>query len=202
MIATVAASLLLTQSSTVTDDRDVIRTVLLSFFKHEKWYSPDWKPKDFVVLRPTYADKSRLDFGVAITNMETLVQSDLDWAKANPKKVTRGFVEEAKQKLGVLLYVQKESMSGMGLTLGKAVPLTKLQWGKKIVVSDEYGRKFGKGSSALAAQAYMPSYSRNGRYAIVRLTVPWSIHSSSITYLLARDRNQWQQLLVTPVFFT
>jgi hypothetical protein len=49
--------------------------------------------------------------------------------------------------------------------------------------------------------AWSPGYTRDGRYAIVFLSIPWSIHHADGTYLLERDGDGWKILLRQFVYY-
>lgn len=40
-------------------------------------------------------------------------------------------------------------------------------------------------------RTWLPGYSQDGTIALVRLTIPWSIHHSLGTYILRRERERW-----------
>ena len=50
-------------------------------------------------------------------------------------------------------------------------------------------------------RAWPPGYTRGGRYAIVFLSIPWSMHHADGTYLLERDGNGWKVLLRQFVYY-
>ena len=49
--------------------------------------------------------------------------------------------------------------------------------------------------------AWPPGYSANGNYAIVFLSIPWSMHHADATYLLARDGDGWRIVLRQFVYY-
>jgi hypothetical protein len=49
--------------------------------------------------------------------------------------------------------------------------------------------------------AWSPGYTRDGRYAVVFLSIPWSIHHADGTYLLERDGDGWKVLLRQFVYY-
>ena len=49
--------------------------------------------------------------------------------------------------------------------------------------------------------AYPPGYSADGNYAIVFLSIPWSMHHADGTYLLARDGAGWRVILRQFVYY-
>lgn len=50
-------------------------------------------------------------------------------------------------------------------------------------------------------RAWPPGYTAEGQYAVVFLTIPWSMHSAETTYLLKRDGNGWRILLRQFVYY-
>ena len=48
---------------------------------------------------------------------------------------------------------------------------------------------------------WSPGYTRDGRYAVVFLSIPWSMHHADGTYLLERDGNGWKVLLRQFVYY-
>jgi hypothetical protein len=50
-------------------------------------------------------------------------------------------------------------------------------------------------------RAWSPGYTRGGRYAIVFLSIPWSMHHADGTYLLERDGDGWKVLLRQFVYY-
>ena len=49
--------------------------------------------------------------------------------------------------------------------------------------------------------AWPPGYSADGQYAIVFLSIPWSMHHADGTYLLARDGEVWRVVLRQFVYY-
>jgi hypothetical protein len=49
--------------------------------------------------------------------------------------------------------------------------------------------------------AQPPGYSQDQRYAIVHLTIPWSIHHADGTYLLERSPNGWKVVLRQFIYY-
>lgn len=50
-------------------------------------------------------------------------------------------------------------------------------------------------------KAWSPGFSSNGTLAVVRLSIPWSIHSADGTYVLIREGDAWSILLRQFVFY-
>ena len=50
-------------------------------------------------------------------------------------------------------------------------------------------------------QAHLPGYSAKGEIAIVRLSIPWSIHSVDGTYILISEGGAWKVLLRQFVYY-
>lgn len=51
------------------------------------------------------------------------------------------------------------------------------------------------------SDVYVPGYSKDGRYAVVRLGFPWSIHSGDATYIVERTEHGWKVLLRDFVYY-
>ena len=49
--------------------------------------------------------------------------------------------------------------------------------------------------------AYPPGFSADGNYAIVFLSIPWSMHHADATYLLALDGDGWRVILRQFVYY-
>jgi hypothetical protein len=52
-----------------------------------------------------------------------------------------------------------------------------------------------------ASDVYLPGYSKDGRYAVVNLEFPWSIHSGVVTYILERTDDGWKVVLRDFIYF-
>ena len=54
-----------------------------------------------------------------------------------------------------------------------------------------------------ASSVFLPGYSKDGRYAVVRLGFPWSgrMHSGEATYILARTDGGWKVLLRDFIYY-
>jgi hypothetical protein len=52
-----------------------------------------------------------------------------------------------------------------------------------------------------ASSVLPPGYSKDGRYAIVHLVFPWSIHSGEVTYILERTDRGWKVLLRDFIYY-
>ncbi len=50
-------------------------------------------------------------------------------------------------------------------------------------------------------EAWPPGYSKNKRFAVVRLIVPWSIHHAEGTYVLSEDHGKWTVRLRQFVYY-
>jgi hypothetical protein len=50
-------------------------------------------------------------------------------------------------------------------------------------------------------QAWPPGYSTDGRFAVVRLVIPWSFHHKVATYLLSKENDKWSICLRQTVYY-
>jgi|SRR5579863_1276961 len=50
-------------------------------------------------------------------------------------------------------------------------------------------------------QAWPPGYSKDERFAVVRLVIPWSIHHAEATYLLSEEDGKWSVCLRQTVYY-
>jgi hypothetical protein len=51
------------------------------------------------------------------------------------------------------------------------------------------------------SSVFLPGFSKDGRYAVVRLGFPWSIHSGEATYILERTNAGWKVLLRDFIYY-
>ena len=56
-------------------------------------------------------------------------------------------------------------------------------------------------SGERASRVYLPGYTTDGRYAVVRLGFPWSMHSGEVTYVLERTEGGWRVVLRDFVYY-
>lgn len=203
----------------VNDDRDVIQTALLSFFRHEEWHSGDWKPKSHVVLRTQFRSKLRPDFNAELELIRENCQRELEYAtespkkdeKLTPKEVARlkEYAEDSRRELSALAAVKSNLSIGTDYMPSAIAPLKSMTWDSRIILSDKWNRRFRETNEndksleqrTVYASASRPAYSPNGRYSIVFFSIPWSIHSADIRFLLERKAGVWVQILVSKLFY-
>ncbi|MBS1715207.1 MAG: hypothetical protein JST30_12810 [Armatimonadetes bacterium] len=204
---------LLTAAPASDDDRDVVQTAMLSFLKHEPWYASDWKPKDYVVLGTKFRETERVSFTSALDHLRESVDADLKGIReglATTAHETKADVERLRRELARLERSKKsldaikdaDTDSGPRYVPQGIAPLAGRSWDKRIKVTDKSNRFLFRRDDKNAdpslekwtvyGYASPPSYSSNGRYAIVGLGIPWSMHSSLVTFFLQRTAEGWK----------
>ena len=221
MFALLIASIALVpiQPGVVNDDRDVIQTALLNFFTPEDWHSADWKPKRKVVLRTQFQSKARPEFSAA---MEALVQDMrysvdslekyIDREKLAPKEVVRLRRElvNARARLSIAEDLRQRTWQG-SYSPPDLIPLKSLTWDKRIMVTDDSNRLRSWQPNpkpnpnlenwTVEARTSRPSYSPDGRVAIVEFGIPWSIHSADVIFIFERTVLGWKRRVVHSIFY-
>jgi len=198
---------LLAAAPAVDDDRDVIQTSMLSFFKHEEWHAADWKPKDFVVLNTQFRPKSRREFTEAFQGLLKAVKDEEQgWKDATEKQENAGDLDRLRRGLADLQRNLKalegsNALSAIGDFQAPPLrPLKQREWDKRIKVTDGSNRVFTGRERAdtnlerwtVYGTAAPPSYSSDGHFAIAEFHIPWSIHSSHVTFFLEREPDGWK----------
>jgi hypothetical protein len=222
MHTTLLAGLLLGLAPTAVradDDRDVIQTAMLSFFVRQEWHSADWKPKQHVILRPSFRPASRADFSLSVKEGIREAQRNvahLESAIGTPKtdpattKRWKRALQVAEAELSGLAAIQKNMLGAPAYKASPIVQPGSLTWDKRILVTDKSNRpRFGPDNNRDAsletwtvyATAAPPTYSPNGRYALIQLHIPWSMHSSDITFYMERVGEKWVQKVVQSKFY-
>jgi hypothetical protein len=58
-------------------------------------------------------------------------------------------------------------------------------------------------ASERASSVFLPGYSKDGRYAVVKLHFPWRgrMHSGEVTYIIKRTDRGWKVLLRDFIYY-
>lgn len=198
------------------DDRDVIQSMLLSFFKREDWHSADWKPIRHVVLGTKASGKERQSFQVALNQLRADTVTSITSCKDYVNSANKEQAREARRQLAEYRKTLK-SLDGVRRSVGKSGtyspppirPFSSMPWDPRIIVTDKSNRYFTPEVSAdtklerstVYAYADLPSYSNDGRYAIERFRIPWSIHSAEVWFVLERKNGNWVRVAHRAVFY-
>lgn len=219
MITSALGLLILLASQTVNDDRDVIQTALLSFFHKEEWHSADWTPKAHVVLRIQLHSKARPTFDEEFKAIVEDCQSNLKYATTELKKNSKMTLEkkswlkkaeaEAKADLAALEGIKSHLTEGAAYVPPPLVSLKSMAWNSRIILTDKSNRREFDDDKAdrsleystVYARTSRPTYSPNGRCAIVEFRIPWSIHSAKVRFVFERKDGIWVQVVVNAIFY-
>jgi len=199
-------------------DRDVIQLSLLSFFQKEEWHSADWTPENHVVLRREYRGKQRADFAVALSdeinrasqNLEEIASYAREEVSDDALLAHLARVRNQTQKdLAVLKTIKERMSEGPLVTPPPLVQPSAFTWDKRIRVTDRSNRPMSFEQnpdktlerSTVYARAEPPCYSPNGRYAIVKFHIPWSIHGADVWFFLEREGESWRRVLVLSALY-
>ncbi|HVT13409.1 MAG TPA: hypothetical protein VHE55_14175 [Fimbriimonadaceae bacterium] len=179
------------------DDAQVIEAGLLSFYDKTAWNGL-WNVGDFVVIDPKYASSVRGQFVDELADM-------------------RGSHQWGKETKEVTLLDDVRKRSGAGKSQGPAIePLASMPLDARIITDDasRYPSRFWsstpvaitnrlgrKGDIRMSGFVNLPSYSPNGRYAILGITgIPWSMHSADVMMLLERRADGWKVIDVCATY--
>ena len=200
------------------DDRDVIQTAMLSFFTNEEWHAADWTPKKHVVLRPTFTSKERQPFATALKEAKKRAQEVLRYFEKLPKAKLdaeqqarwKREIHRTESDLIALVDIEKHMLEGSAYAPEPIKQPKYLNWDKRIIVTDKSSRfmfrddkNSDKSLERWTVYAYPdpPTYSENGRYALLNLSIPWSIHSCNIMFFFERQKGKWVRKLVQSQFY-
>lgn len=165
---------------TATNDALVLQVVFDDMLSADNDESPgEWNRNQ---SKPVYIATS---FHPQLKVSDVLAERDKKKWKSLTKSQSSAAIEAAED---LIVRVEKEeplpelrSTSGRIQSAGRAGPATQR------TREDPFPER----SSAVC----LPGYSRNGRYAVVHLWFPWSIHSGEATYILERTDRGWKVLL-------
>jgi len=192
------------------DDRNVIQAALLSFFKPEPWYAADWKSTGHVVLYIRHKLPKRADYSKTLDRLIEYLKSEIEAAKKD-----RGgayYLKRDTSALKVLLSLQRSSKGRLTYRVPKDRPLFSYAWDSRILPTDKewsHLRPIGYGTKQdpefadvrVFSQVDLPTYSPDGGVSIVSMTIPWSIHSADVNFVLRRGTSGWEIVYGGGVFF-
>jgi hypothetical protein len=192
------------------DDRDVVQTALLSFFKPEIWYAREWKTSSHVVLRIPPKTPKRGDFAKLLDSLIENVKRELEAAKVD--KEAADYARRDAAALERLLPLQRSSKGPQAFDLPKDRPLSEYTWDRRINTTQKdwaHLRPFRPGMKAdpefagvrVFAECGLPAYSPDRNVSIVSMAIPWSIHSADVTFVLKRGKNGWEIVYGGGIFF-
>ena len=192
------------------DDRDVIQAALLSFLKQEPWYAAEWKSKDHVVLRIRPKMPKREDYAKLLDQSIEKLKPELEGAKKD--REASYYVKRDKLALEVLLPLKRSARLQQSYVVPGDRPLIAYAWDRRILPTDKpwsHLRPLGirtKRDPEFAdvrvfAQVDLPTYSPDGSVSIVSMSIPWSIHSADVTFIMRRKISGWKILYGGGVFF-
>lgn len=165
---------------------------------------------DSAVLQVVFDDMLSKDNGESPTEW-TRDQSKVVYVSKNPPDqridTSRVLSLSDEKKLGALTNPERgaatEAAHDLVARAGKRVPLPELRsTSGRVKIYEDAGaatqptrENFLAGERA--SSVFLPGYSKDGRYAVVRLGFPWSgrMHSGEATYILERTDRGWKVLL-------
>jgi len=193
------------------DDRDVIQTALLSFFKQQPWYAADWKPAKRVVLRVRSKMPKREEYPKRLDRIIEDLKIELDAAKKYQDAVY--YAKRDKQALDALIPFHGSAKGQQTYTFPREKSLFSYTWDRRILPTDKewsHLRPFAVPKNKrdpefaainVFAQVDLPTYSPDGNVAIVSMSVPWSIHHADVTFVMLRGASGWKIVYGGGVFF-
>ncbi|MCH7905718.1 MAG: hypothetical protein IH944_14275 [Armatimonadetes bacterium] len=180
--------------STVERDSQVINAAMAAFFEDADWQSFEWQEGDTVVLAPEWDTDVRSSFYYE-------VQSTLE---------NYGSDGTDEEWLAKLRSVVSEMEPPKDLELEVAEPLDRLILDENIVLK-EYstwrstpGNKFltdgVPGKVRVRGTVAAPTYSADGKYALLGMGASWSRHGAGIAFFLERNGQAWHVFHVESMF--
>lgn len=191
-------------------DRDVIQAVALSFFKSSGPITRYFVERDLVGLHHQYASKTRRTFDVAMADLEAKVNSDKEIFDRISSRLTEQDLKpgvevlaeyrEIEQNIFTLSFVKRWG-TGQVFQVPDIAPLKSFTWDKRIRSTTELsegqlGLKLGT-EPRVNLQAYPPSYSENGIYAIVKFKRVNGWHGETMWFVLENRQRGWNVILET-----
>ncbi|MCC7436225.1 MAG: hypothetical protein IT363_16235 [Methanoregulaceae archaeon] len=184
------ASLLLMLALAGNDDRDVIQAALLSFYKKEIWHAADWEPKQPIQVLDKFAKDEPTSMELTLRKLKV----EADSAVARTKKESKTsrdkeyllYYERTSQELGRIIPLAKQKGSSAPSRL---VDFRDVTWRAGIQLVDRITRDYSSGP--VSARASKPRYSPNGQFAWVQFSMPWSIHSADVQFVLEKREGTW-----------
>ncbi len=206
------------------DARDAIQTSLLSFFEPRDWHSADWNPKKQVVLRPKFVrhpsanyDAKIVSFDDALKELEAYeLRNKKYFATEKPSAADedskRWFLESKKanaHKIETLRYVRLNVGKNPGRSTILVPEIAQMRFDPRIVVSEKSNRiRIGSTDrdpsleeGTIYASVAHPFFSPDGRFAIVSMSIPWSMHSADVHFILERKGTAWKIISTSSIFY-
>jgi len=183
-----------------TEDRDVIQTVLLGCYKHEKWLMPEWNAKTFVVLRTQLRSPVRRNYSELLKREIKYARIDLEDRKNG--RFTFNHFPMSQEDLTQLLDLQRKNPELATYQEPPVRPLKSYAWDKHILLTDRLpsqnkaDRKL-RGVGAFAS-VNLPALSNNGDNCLLDVSIPYpwitsdNFFAASITFILTRTPSGWK----------
>lgn len=223
-VSTLICVLAVAKRDSNNDARDVIQASLLSFFEPRHWHSADWKPKNQVVLRPSYIPHPSSNFDAKFNSFnDVLVQLETHelrskryFEKAKPKAKDqdskRKFLATRRNnflKIEVLAYVRARVGKNPGNSMIHIPEIAQMEFDPRIVVTNKSNRiRFGAmerdeslEQGTVYAHVGRPFFSPDERFAIVTMSIPWSMHSADVHFVLEQKDTGWKIISTSPMFY-
>lgn len=223
-VATLICALVAAKLGSNNDARDVIQASLLSFFEPREWHSADWNPKKHVVLRPKFRSHPSATYGKEINSFNDVLKELEDYELGNKKYFAtekpkdndedsrRSFFASKRDnllKVEVLRYVRDKVGRNPERTTIQVPAITQMKFDPRIVVTEKSNRfRFGAADrdeslerSTVYANVGRPFFSPDGRFAIVSMSIPWSIHSADVHFVLERRGSSWKIISTSNMFY-
>jgi len=185
------AAILVTLSLAGNDDRDVIQTALLSFYKKEVWHAPDWEPKQPIQLLDKFGKGEPMSMELILRALK--VDADSAFARLKKESKTprdkeylRYYESTSRELEGIIPLVKQKGSFAPSLL----VDFRDVTWDPKIIVVEEFRPYSVLGP--VSARALRPRYSPNGQFAWVQFRMPWSMHSADVEFVLERRDGAWR----------
>lgn len=194
------AALLLALALAGNDDRDVIQTALLSFYKKEVWHSPDWEPKQPIQLLDKFGRDDPMSMELTLRKLK--VEADSAWARLKKESKTQrdddylSFYARTSLELERIIPLAKQKGS---FAPSRLVDFRDVTWKAGIQLVDRITRDYVAGP--VSARASRPRYSPNGQFAWVQFSMPWSIHSADVQFVLEKLDGTWRVRVGWPMFY-
>jgi hypothetical protein len=199
-----------------TDDRDVLQTAMLSFLgERQYWWSSSWKPKNYIFIR-TQTEVEKKSFEELVERVCYDFEEFITYAKGvSEAKLSKKELEFKRFYLesGQAFLKARSTSSQRTYTPQPLRPIKSMTWDKRIVVTDDsirLRRRFDDKKPTdsrleelgVYVSAYRPSYSPDGTMCIVKMSIPWSMHSADVVFLMERlSGNSWKINGVQTAFY-
>lgn len=206
---------------TPTDDEAVLNAALLSFFQKSTWHRPEWDEGDFVVLAASWIPPRDGDGEGRVRDLKPLLDALL---KSNQALLLRLKPEDDAEQIDDLnkslpKVRQLRDLAKAGdFKIGAPAPLNALVLDRRILLEDKlrpersrYGWSDGESriivqsgkevTVRVRARLSPPTYSLDGRLALLTLLVPWSIHSATLNFYLQRVGSKWEVAHVEAIYY-